>query len=325
MSSEQSVSEALRARCPPKADEQSRESSDVCLAGANDRVFAKCDIQIFDINFLNINFIIPMKPKAAIITGYGINCEEETAKCFEWSGAEAEIIHLNDLIEGSKKLSDYQILAFPGGFSYGDDTGSGNAIANKIRNNINDDFIKFAQEDKLIIGICNGFQILANLGLVPATKEYGEREAALMHNKTAIFECRWVNLQNKSSNCIWTKEIEKMHIPIAHGEGNFYCAPETLEKMKENDQIVFKYVKEDGSPANGKFPFNPNGAMEDIAAICDPSGRILGMMPHPERFNSFVNEDGWELKKEKLIREGKTVPKKGEGLQIFENAVKYFK
>ncbi len=265
-----------------------------------------------------------MNPKTAIITGYGINCEEETAKCFEWSGAETEIIHVNDFIEGTKTLADYQILAFPGGFSYGDDTGSGNAIANKIRNNLNEEILKFAQEDKLIIGICNGFQVLANLGLLPATKKYGERQAALMHNNTAIFECRWVHLKTHSSNCIWTKGIEKIHLPIAHGEGNFYCDQNTLKKMKETDQIVFRYTKENGSPADGKFPFNPNGSMEDIAGICDPSGRIFGMMPHPERFNSFENEEGWELKKEKLIREGKPIPKKGEGLKIFENAVKYF-
>lgn len=266
-----------------------------------------------------------MKPKVIVITGYGINCEEETAKCFNWSNAEAEVVHINDIISGDKKLEDYQIMAFPGGFSYGDDTGSGNALANKIRNNLNEEVLKFAQEDKLIIGICNGFQILTNLGLLPATdNKYGERQAALMHNETTRFECRWIHVKNNSSKCIWTKDISMMHLPIAHGEGNFYSAPEHLQKMKDNDQIVFKYIKENGEAANNEFPFNPNGAMEDIAGICDPSGRIFGLMPHPERFNSFENEDGWEIKKEKLIREGKEIPKKGAGLKIFENAVQYF-
>lgn len=266
-----------------------------------------------------------MKPKVLVITGYGINCEEETAKCFQWSGAEAEIVHINDIISGHKKISDYQIMAFPGGFSYGDDTGSGNALANKIRNNFNENILKFAREDKLIIGICNGFQILTNLGLLPATdNNFGERQSALMHNTTTRFECRWIYVKNTSSKCVWTKDVNMLHLPIAHGEGNFYTKEETLQKMKYQDQIVFKYIKEDGSAANNEFPFNPNGSMEDIAGICDPSGRIFGLMPHPERFNSFENEEGWELEKEKLIRAGQPIPKKGKGLKIFENAVSYF-
>jgi len=231
-----------------------------------------------------------MKPKAIILTGYGINCEEETAWCFEKTGGEAEIVHINDLIENPNKLSDYQILAIPGGFSYGDDTGSGNAYANKIKNNFTEQIINFAKQDKLIIGICNGFQILANTGLVPAVDEkYGERQVALMHNKTARYECRWIRLKNTSKKCVWTRDIDLIHLPIAHGEGNFYAEPEILNKIKENDQIALKYVNEDGSPANQKFPINPNGALEDIAAVTDPSGRILGMMPHPERFLAFTN------------------------------------
>lgn len=267
-----------------------------------------------------------MQPKALVITGYGINCEEEIAFVFANSGAKSEIVHINDLIAGDKNLEDYQIAAFPGGFSYGDDTGSGNAMANKIRNNFEDRILKFAQGDKLIIGICNGFQILTNLGLVPAVdKKYGERQAALMHNKTARYECRWIYLKNNSSKCIWTKGIDFIHAPIGHGEGNFYATPEILKKLNDNEQIAFRYVKEDQSPANGEYPFNPNGALEDIAGVCDPSGRILGMMPHPERFNSFTNEDGWEEKKEALIRKGEKLPQEGMGMKIFKNAVNYFK
>lgn len=265
------------------------------------------------------------KPKALIITGYGINCEEETAKVFEMEGADPEIVHINDLIENPKKLDDYRIMAFPGGFSYGDDTGSGNAMANKIKNNLKDEFLNFARKDRLIIGICNGFQILANLGIVPAlNNDYGKRAVALMHNTQARYECRWVYLKSVSKKCVWTRGIGLLHVPIAHGEGNFYTDQETLKQIKKGDQIAWKYVKETGSPANQEFPFNPNGAMEDIAGICDPSGRILGMMPHPERFNSFVNEDLWTLEKEKLIREGKPLPKEGKGLKIFRNAVEYF-
>ncbi|MFA5948409.1 MAG: phosphoribosylformylglycinamidine synthase I [Candidatus Gracilibacteria bacterium] len=266
-----------------------------------------------------------MTPKAIIITGYGINCEEETAKVFELKGAESKIMHINDIIENPKVLNDYQIMAFPGGFSYGDDTGSGNALANRIKNNINDDFLKFAREDKLIIGLCNGFQMLVNLGLVPALEnDYGKIQATLMHNKTARYECRWVYLKNTSKKCIWTRDVEMLHVPIAHGEGNFYADEKTIEKIIKNDQIAFKYVDENGFPANQKFPINPNGAMLDIAGICDESGRILGMMPHPERFNNFFNEISWPIKKEKILREGGKINNEGEGLKIFENAIKYF-
>lgn len=266
-----------------------------------------------------------VKPKVLVITGYGLNCEEETAHAFEKVGAESEIVHINDLIAGDKKMSDYQIMAFPGGFSYGDDTGSGNAMANKIRNNLNEEFLKFAQADKLAIGICNGFQIITNLGLVPAVEnKYGERQAVLMPNASARYECRWVHLKRANDKCIWTKGIDLIHLPVAHGEGNFYCEDDILIKMKKNGQIAWKYVKEDGTSANREFPFNPNGAMEDIAGICDESGRILGMMPHPERFNSFTNESGWEQKKEELTRAGKKIPQDGDGLKIFQNAVDYF-
>lgn len=265
-------------------------------------------------------------PKVLVITGYGINSEEETAKCFNWTGGDAEIVHINDIISGIKKLNDYQIIAFPGGFAYGDDTGAGNALANKIRNNLKDDLIKYLKSDKLVIGICNGMQILANLGLIPAVdKKYGERQAALMRNLHVTLECRWVYIKNTSKKCVWTRDIDMMHLPIAHGEGNFYVEPGILKKMKSNDQIVFKFCKENGAPANNEFPYNPNGAMEDITGVCDPTGRIFALMPHPERFNSWTNEDGWEMKKEKFIRAGQPFPQEGDGLKIFRNAINYFK
>lgn len=272
------------------------------------------------------------QPKALILTGYGINCEEETAKCFEIAGAAAEIIHLSDLINGEKKLKNYQIMAFPGGFSYGDDTGAGNAIANKIKNHLLQDILKFANEDKLLIGICNGFQMITNLGLVPAIdKKYGTRQAALMHNAQARYECRWIYVKNRSQKCVWTRDIETLHLPIAHGEGNFFANDEVMNHLKQNDQIALTYCQEDGTDANGKFPDNPNGALHDISGICDETGRIFGLMPHPERFNSFTNEYDWPLKKEQLLREALNsgqnleLPHQGAGLKIFQNAVEYFK
>lgn len=266
-----------------------------------------------------------MQPLALVITGYGINCEEETAKCFELTGGQAKIVHINDLIEDPKALEQAQILAFPGGFSYGDDTGAGNAIANKMKNHLKEDIINFATADKLIIGICNGFQMITNLGLLPAIDEkYDERQAALMPNRQARYECRWIYTKNTSQKCIWTRDIEVLHVPIAHGEGNFYANDTIIKALQANDQIAMTYCHKDGSPANGEFPLNPNGAMLDIAGVCDPSGRIFGYMPHPERFNAFTNEEDWQLEKEKLIRANEPLPTEGEGLKIFRNAIEYF-
>ncbi|MFH1012121.1 MAG: phosphoribosylformylglycinamidine synthase I [Candidatus Peregrinibacteria bacterium] len=266
-----------------------------------------------------------MKPKALILTGYGINCEEETAFAFERAGGEAEVVHVNDLIDGVKKMDDFQILAVPGGFSYADDTGAGNALANRIKNNLGDQLIQFVQSDKLAIGICNGFQVLTNLGLVPALEEkYGERQAALAWNDNARYTDRWVWLKASSKKCVWTKGLSLLHCPIAHGEGKFTMPEEGLDLLENSDQVVFRYVREDGGTSKGKFPFNPNGSLRDIAGVCDPSGRVLGMMPHPERFLHVTHEENWTLKRELAKREGKVLPNEGFGLQIFKNGVDYF-
>jgi phosphoribosylformylglycinamidine synthase subunit PurQ / glutaminase len=266
-----------------------------------------------------------MQPKVIVMAGYGINSEEETLYAFEQSGATGEIVHINDVIDGQKSLDDYQISAFPGGFAYGDDTGSGNAYANKMRNNLWDEVNKFVTQDKLVIGICNGCQILANLGLIPGFDEkYGERQIAMMHNASARFECRWVDLKVESEKCIWTRNMDIIRTPVAHGEGRFFMEKDVLAQMKEDDQIAFRYVKGDGSPAEGEFPFNPNGAIDDVAAMCDPTGRIMGIMPHPERNLFFHNQNDWPLVAEKMRRAGQEVPEEGEGMQMFKNAVEYF-
>ena len=266
-----------------------------------------------------------MKPKVIVLTGYGINSEEETKFVFEKSGADAEIVHINDLVDGTKKLSNYQIMAFPGGFAHGDDTGSGNAYANKMRNNIWEQVQKFLTQDKLVIGVCNGCQIIANLGLVPGFDgKYGERLIALRHNASARYECRWVNIKTDSKKCVWTRDIDTIRCPVSHGEGNFYMEKDVLKKLNRDDQVVFRYVDDNCKPAKGKFPVNPNGAVEDIAAVCDPTGRVLAIMPHPERNWNFYNEDDWGLLKEKALREGGKLPKEGQGMKMFRNGVEYF-
>ncbi|MFH2105678.1 MAG: phosphoribosylformylglycinamidine synthase subunit PurQ [Candidatus Micrarchaeota archaeon] len=262
--------------------------------------------------------------KAMVMSGYGINSEMETQEVLKRCGMGSDIVHINDLIDKRKKLSDYRLAIFPGGFSYGDDTGAGNAYANRVRNNLWSELKDFLDGDNLVMGICNGFQILVNLGIVPAfAKEY-KRETALMPNESGVFQCRFVTIKPVAKN-FWTKGIERIHCPVAHGEGNFYCENEVLDKIKQKGMIAFKYVKEDLSPANGEFPYNPNGAIEDIAGIISEDGKVLGLMPHAERAMDLTNQYGWTLLKEQLKREGKRMPKESLNMKLFRNAVEYFR
>ena len=265
------------------------------------------------------------KPKVLVFSGYGLNCEEETKFAFDEAGGKAEIVHINDLIDGSKKLEQFQVLAFPGGFSYGDDTGSGNAYANKLRNHLWEKIDKFIKGDKLVIGICNGFQIIVNLGLLPALgKNYGDRQVALLHNDNARYTVRWVDLKVEECSSTWVKNLPDFFAPIAHGEGKFYASDKVLKKLNENKQVVFRYTLREICELQNLDP-NPNGSLEDIAGITDESGKILGLMPHPERAMFFTQFPHWTYLKEKFKREGKPIPKFGPGLQIFKNAVNYFK
>ncbi|MBU2632372.1 phosphoribosylformylglycinamidine synthase I [Patescibacteria group bacterium] len=265
-----------------------------------------------------------MKPKVLVFSGYGLNCEEETTFAFEKAGAAAEIIHINDLIKNKKILKKFQIMAFPGGFSYGDDTGSGNAFANKLKNHLWKEIREFAEKDKLIIGICNGFQIMVNLGLLPAlNKNYGKREVALLHNDSARYIVRWIDLKIEN-NTPWFLNINNISLPIAHGEGKFYADDKTLKEIKEKKLISAKYIK--GGICNFlDLKANPNGSLENIASMTDESGRILGMMPHPERAIFFTQLPHWTYLKEKAKREKIKIEEEGPGLKIFKNSVNYFK
>ena len=263
--------------------------------------------------------------KVLVLTGYGINCDEETKFAFEKAGAEAEIVHINDLITGKKKISDYRIMAFPGGFSYGDDTGSGYALANRIRNHLWPQLEEFVNGDNLVIGICNGFQVLVNLGLLPALTKYGEREVGLTHNDSARYLDRWVDLEFSSqSKSPWTKDVGKVSFPIAHGEGKFIASEKVLSQLKSNEQVSAKYVKGNICDYLG-FEANPNGSMEDIASITDTSGKIIGMMPHPERAIDMRQMPNYQFEKEKAKRAGKQIELEGDGMKIFRNAIEYFK
>ncbi len=264
------------------------------------------------------------KPKVLVLTGYGINCDEETQFAFERAGARAERVHVNDLISRDKKIADYQIFAFPGGFSYGDDTGSGNALAGRIRNHLWGDVENFVQEGKLVIGICNGFQVLTRLGLLPAIdKKYGTPQVALVHNDNARYTDRWVDLKF-SGHGPWTGVIDEIMVPIAHGEGKLYADAETLHILRREDLIAARYV--DGAACKYQcLEPNPNGSLDDIAGLTDESGRVFGLMPHPERAIDFTHLPNWTLLKEKYRRAHKKIPDEGPGMQIFRNGVNYFK
>jgi phosphoribosylformylglycinamidine synthase len=265
-----------------------------------------------------------MKPKVLVFSGYGLNSEEETAFGFELAGASADIVHINDLVDGLYDLKKYQILAFPGGFAYGDDTGAGNAYANKMRNHLWGGIEKFIAQDKLVIGICNGCQIVSNLGLVPAfNKQYGKRQIALMHNESARFTTRWIDLKVKTKSP-WLDGIDQLSLPIANGEGKFFVTKEDLKQLHEKRQIALQYIRGQMS-LYLDVPANPNGSIDDIAGIVDETGRILGIMPHPERGMFFVQRPDSGVLKEKYRRERKPLPEFSDGLQIFKNAVKYFK
>lgn len=266
------------------------------------------------------------QPRVLVLSGYGINCEEETAYAFDYAGAVSDIIHINDLTGTKSRLKDYNIFVFPGGFSYGDDTGSGRALANLIKNRLFQEMKEFVARDTLTLGICNGFQVLVNLGIVPALSGFtGQVEASLEHNSSFRYQCRWVNLSVESpSRCVFTEGISSMHIPVAHGEGRFYAPPETLEKIESEKLVTMRYSTPAGKPAGGDFPANPNGSLNDIAAVCDTTGRVMGMMPHPERGIFFTQRDDWTLLKEEYRRSGSPMPVESDGITIFRNAVKYF-
>jgi len=269
--------------------------------------------------------------KALVLTGFGLNCDYETEYSLMLAGAEPYRVHINEFIfgkakKGSKALRDFHILVFGGGFSWADDHGAGVLMATKIKNHLGDELDYFVEEGKLVLGICNGFQALANLGLVPRFEPHSwDRKVALTYNDSGNFIDTWVNLKiNSKSPCIFTKGISEIELPVRHGEGKFYASDKDVDTLLDNNQVALFYADEKGNKANGEWPLNPNGSLKDIAGICDPSGRIFGLMPHPEAFNHPTNHPNWTITKEVLARKGEKMSfEEGNGIKIFRNAVEY--
>lgn len=225
-------------------------------------------------------------PDVCVLKTDGINCEAEMGYAFEVAGADPEMVHINQLREGTKRLGDYAILALPGGFSYGDDIASGKVLANELTTYLSDQLQEFIDQEKPVIGVCNGFQVLVRTGLLPS-RTIGRQRMTLADNEQGHFECRWVDLKVGESVCRFARQadFDRQPIPmqVAHGEGRFIGRDMDVAELAANGQVVFEYSTPELARPMGSFPANPNGSTLDIAGICDPSGLILGMMPHPER------------------------------------------
>ena len=252
--------------------------------------------------------------RVLILRTAGTNCDYETAYAFDKVGARAERIHVNRVLEKNDLLREFQILGIPGGFSYGDDLGSGKILANELRFALEEELRRFIEDGKLIIGICNGFQVLVKAGFLPALDGY-RRQATLTFNDSNRFEDRWVKLRADTDKCVWVNPGQDCYFPVAHGEGKFVPGDDAvLQQLNEAGQVVFRYVAPDGKSAG--YPWNPNGSIDDIAGICDPTGRIFGLMPHPERHVEPTHHPRW-------TREG--LKEEGDGVAVFRNAVEYAK
>ena len=252
------------------------------------------------------------KVRAIVIRAAGTNCNIETARAFELAGATAEQVHINELISGKKKLDDCHILAVPGGFSYGDDLGSGKIFANQLSIKLGQQLRRFVEHGKLAIGICNGFQVLIKLGLLPALEGIFAQEATLTSNDSGKFEDRWVYLKAENDS-IFTKGIKKLYLPVNHAEGKFVADSKVVEELNRCRLVKLKYVDERGSE-KAPYPGNPNGSQMNIAAITNKQGNVFGMMPHPEKFVEKHTHPRWTREQ---------LPDEGDGLRIFRNMVEY--
>ncbi|MFP4363320.1 MAG: phosphoribosylformylglycinamidine synthase subunit PurQ [Spirochaetia bacterium] len=242
--------------------------------------------------------------RVAVITGYGINADRELFEAFTRTGGHPERIHIQDLFESPKRVLDFQILSFPGGFSFGDHLGSGLVLSHLVKQRLRSILEEFVAKGGLVIGICNGFQVLVKMGLLPNLSGTWDRDVSLIHNNSGVFEDSWVKCAFPESECVWTKGLTETDLPVRHGEGRFICnSTSVLNTLQTKRMVAVTYSDR-----------NPNGSVENIAGITDTTGRVLGLMPHPEAFLSYVNHPSWRVKR----------PEPENGLAMFRNAVTFF-
>ncbi len=263
---------------------------------------------------------------ALVITGFGINCEEEMAAAWQLAGATPRIVHLNEVLNGSVDVHAYQVISLPGGFSFGDDLGSGKVLANKIRfaplpsgRTLLAEIRSFLDAGGFIIGICNGFQALVKMGLLPGVTDDGQ-EVTLTTNKSGIFEDRWVHCKVRAgTHTPFLKGIDVIPLPVRHGEGRLLVRDAALRAQIQDQGLdCMAYCTPQGE-LTGTYPANPNGADLHCAALTDRSGQVLGMMPHPEAFLSLYNHPDWPA----LRRRDREIDEEGAGLRIFRNLVEH--
>ena len=254
--------------------------------------------------------------KAIVLRAAGINCDMETEHAFELAGAQAQRTHINRIIEDKTLLDKYQIIVFPGGFSYGDDVAAGKILANQIRHHLYEPIRKFIDDGKLVLGICNGFQVLVKTGILPGNNSNNnQQEVTITNNDSGKYEDRWVYLAPQTDNCVFIEPGRQIYLPVAHAEGKIVTKDDAaLDQLKSEGHVAFKYVDENGN--EGAYPINPNGSMDSMAGLTDSTGRILGLMPHPERFVRPTHHPHWSRLKEKPA---------SDGITIFNNAVKYIR
>ncbi|HIC92254.1 MAG TPA: phosphoribosylformylglycinamidine synthase subunit PurQ [Syntrophaceae bacterium] len=266
--------------------------------------------------------------KCIVLSGNGTNCEMEMAYACKLGGAdEVDIVHISELIYGLRRLDSYHFLNLPGGFLDGDDLGAAKAGANRIKyarvkdtsERLYDQLLKFIKQGKLILGICNGFQLMVKAGLLPGfNRDFETQTVTLTYNDSGRFEDRWVCLKiNPNSPCIFTKGMERVYLPVRHGEGKFIPRDEKiLKRLHEDGLVVVQYSDEHFQQPTMTYPLNPNGSVDAIAGICDESGRLFGMMPHPEAYLYYTNHPRWTRER---------LPEEGEGILFFRNAITYIR
>lgn len=232
------------------------------------------------------------KPRVCILTTDGTNCDEELSYAFGKYQAAPEYVHINQLRDKTKRLKNFEILALPGGFSYGDDVASGKILAVELMTYLKNEIEDFVTKRGLVIGVCNGFQALIRTGLLPFTK-YGQMDATLSQNESGHFECRWVKIKVEKSKCVFLPESNEIfNIAVNHGEGKIYAPANVIKKIEDERLVVFRYVDQAGKSTQ-KYPMNPNGSTNAIAGLCNQTGRILGLMPHPEKFVDKTQFPNW--------------------------------
>lgn len=264
------------------------------------------------------------RPNVCVLRAPGTNCDVETAHAFELAGGAAQRIHVNRLLETPSTLEAFQILCLPGGFSYGDDIAAGRILGNQLRHHLADALRGFHHRGGLILGICNGFQILMKSGLL-LVDEAGGSQATLSFNESGKYEDRWVQLRADGGPCVFFRGVETMYLPVAHAEGRFVCrSPQTLDRLRQSGQLALSYAPlaapastNDPATTNAHVPYpdNPNGSQAAVAGVCDPTGRICGLMPHPERHVDPTHHPRWTRRGPAEV---------GDGLRVFQNAVEFF-